>query len=62
MAIFDLPPSKEVGDLKSLIREAVIEGTVPNTLVDGYNFIITEGEKLGFRPDMSFEEIEEKFS
>ena len=38
MAMFDLPPSKEVGTLKAAIREAVIDGQVPNELKAGLRF------------------------
>ena len=57
MATFDLPPSREVGVLKSAIREAVIDGDVPNELEAGYQFIVQEGEKLGFLPVKSLEEV-----
>jgi poly(A) polymerase len=57
MTIFDLPPSREVGAIKSAIREAVIDGDVANDLESGYDFILKEGEKMGFRPVKSLEEI-----
>ncbi len=57
MAAFDLPPSKEVGTLKSSIREAVIDGIVPNELAEGFEFIRKEGEKMGFQLDKSLEEV-----
>ncbi len=57
MAAFDLPPSREVGAIKSAIREAVIDGIVPNELAAGYDFIVQEGGKLGFKPVKSLEEM-----
>jgi poly(A) polymerase len=57
MAAFDLPPSREVGTLKSAIREAIIEGIVPNELAEGFEFIRKEGEKMGFELDKSLEEV-----
>ena len=57
MAAFDLPPSREIGTLKSAIREAIIEGIVPNELVEGFEFIRKEGEKMGFELDKSLEEV-----
>lgn len=62
MAMFDLPPSREVGLIKSAIREAVIDGEVPNDLEAGYHFVENEGKKLGFVPTKSLQEIEGMFS
>jgi poly(A) polymerase len=57
MAAFGLPPSKEVGVLKVAVREAVLEGEVPNELEAGFEFIRKEGEKMGFQLDKSLEEV-----
>ncbi len=57
MAMFDLPPSKEVGTLKAAIREAVIDGQVPNELKEGYDFVKKEGEKMGFQVVKPFKEV-----
>ncbi|MGK0138734.1 MAG: poly(A) polymerase [Algoriphagus sp.] len=57
MAAFDLPPSKEVGILKSAIREAVIDGHVTNELESGFAFIIKEGEGMGFELEKTLEEV-----
>ena len=48
MEVFGLSPSKEVGEIKTLIREAIIEGTVPNTLDGAMPFLLEEGKKRGF--------------
>jgi putative nucleotidyltransferase with HDIG domain len=47
METFNLPPSKEVGELKTIIREAILDGVVPNTLESGYPFLVQEGKKRG---------------
>lgn len=47
METFGLPPSKEVGELKTVVREAIIEGAVPNTLDTAYPFLLEEGRKRG---------------
>ncbi|MCY7359664.1 MAG: CCA tRNA nucleotidyltransferase [Rudanella sp.] len=47
METFGLPPSKEVGEIKTIIREAIIEGTIPNTLEGAMPFLLEEGKKRG---------------
>ncbi|MBO0947109.1 CCA tRNA nucleotidyltransferase [Fibrella forsythiae] len=48
METFDLKPSKEVGDIKVAVREAILEGLIPNRYDVAYPFMIAEGEKRGF--------------
>jgi poly(A) polymerase len=48
METFGLSPSREVGIIKTAVREAIIEGIVPNELEPAYQFMLREGEKLGF--------------
>ncbi len=47
METFGLKPSKEVGEIKTTVREAIIEGTIPNTLEAAVPFMLAEGRKLG---------------
>lgn len=57
METFGLAPSKEVGELKTLIREAILEGTVPNTLEIAYPYLIEEGQKRGLSPVKALSDI-----
>ncbi|GAB3998413.1 HD domain-containing protein [Spirosoma daeguense] len=50
MEIFGLPPSKEVGEIKTVLREAILDGLVPNTLEAAYPFLLEEGRKRGLAP------------
>ena len=53
MSIFGISPSKEVGILKSIIREAILDGDIKNDREDAYILLIKEAEKLGFRLKVS---------
>ncbi|RAK03136.1 putative nucleotidyltransferase with HDIG domain [Larkinella arboricola] len=50
METFGLKPSKEVGQIKTAVREAILEGTVTNTLEAALPFMIEEGKKIGLEP------------
>lgn len=64
MATFDIPPSREVGNIKLAVREAILEGIVPNEFEPAYQFMLEEGAKLNLKPVkfITFEEFESKFS
>jgi poly(A) polymerase len=50
METFGISPSKEVGIIKTNIREAILEGTLQNDLEHGVLFMFEEGKKLGLIP------------
>ncbi|MCU0323912.1 MAG: CCA tRNA nucleotidyltransferase [Spirosomaceae bacterium] len=64
MATFDIPPSREVGNIKLAVREAILECIVPNEFEPAYQFMLEEGAKLNLKPVkmITFEEFESKFS
>lgn len=47
MQSFDIPPSKEVGLIKTAIREAILDGIIPNEREAALDFMKKEAEKLG---------------
>nr|WP_255680942.1 HD domain-containing protein [Flavobacterium sp. F-65] len=47
MEIYNLKPSKEIGMLKEAIKEAILEGEIPNEYDAAYEFMLKKGEKLG---------------
>lgn len=47
MEIFDLKPSKEIGILKEAVKEAILEGEIPNEYEAAYDFVIKRAKKLG---------------
>ncbi len=50
MAIFDLKPSREIGILKEAIKEAILEGEIPNEYDAAYKFMMKRAAKLGLTP------------
>jgi tRNA nucleotidyltransferase/poly(A) polymerase len=49
MKTFDMKPSKAIGDLKSLIKEAILDGEIPNNYEDAYNFMLEKGVEMGLQ-------------
>lgn len=49
MKLFNLPPSKEIGILKDAIKEAILEGEIPNEYAEAYQFMLKKAEKLGLK-------------
>lgn len=50
MKAFNLKPCKEVGIIKSAIREAILEGGLANDYDAAYTFMVKEGKKMGLKP------------
>jgi hypothetical protein len=53
MQVFGLSPGRQVGILKNSIREAILDGVIPNEKDAAYNFMIEEGKKLNLDPKSS---------
>ncbi|MFA9188294.1 HD domain-containing protein [Flavobacterium sp. FBOR7N2.3] len=49
MEIFNLKPSREIGVLKEAVKEAILEGEIPNEYEAAYNFVLKRAEKLGLK-------------
>ncbi len=49
MEIFNLKPSKEIGMLKEAIKEAILEGEIPNEYEAAYQFMLKKATKIGLQ-------------
>ncbi|MEJ5050028.1 HD domain-containing protein [Chryseobacterium culicis] len=47
MEMFNLNPGREIGILKEKVKEAILEGEIPNEKEEATKFVIAEAEKLG---------------
>ena len=49
MQLFNLKPSKEIGMLKEAIKEAILEGEIPNDYQAAYQFMLKRAAKIGLK-------------
>ncbi|UOK41191.1 MULTISPECIES: CCA tRNA nucleotidyltransferase [Flavobacterium] len=49
MELFDLKPSREIGILKEAVKEAILEGEIPNEYQAAYDFVMKKAEKMGLK-------------
>ncbi|KAA1247849.1 CCA tRNA nucleotidyltransferase [Aquimarina sp. RZ0] len=47
MKTFDIRPSREIGIIKEAIKEAILEGKIPNEHKAAFDFMIDKGKTLG---------------
>lgn len=50
MELFDMQPCREIGVIKNAIKEAILEGIIPNEYEAAYSFMLQEAEKMGMKP------------
>jgi poly(A) polymerase len=47
MKTFNLPPCQTVGDIKSAIKEAILEGEIHNDYEEARAFMLKKGKEMG---------------
>lgn len=50
MAYFDLKPCKEIGSLKSSIKDAILDGVIPNDFDAAWEYMLDKAKKMGLTP------------
>ena len=53
MRTFNLPPSKPVGVLKESIKNAILDGVIPNEYAAAYQFMLEQAKKMELKPVMN---------
>ncbi len=49
MKTFNLKPSKEIGQIKEAIKEAILDGKIPNEYKSSYEYMLKKGKELGLK-------------
>jgi len=47
MKVFNLSPCQEIGSLKSSIKDAILDGIIPNEYEAAYNYMLEKAKKMG---------------
>lgn len=50
MEIFGLPPGAEVGRLKTSVKDAILDGKIPNEYAAAYDYLVEKAKKIGLEP------------
>lgn len=50
MEVFGLTPCREVGDIKSAIKDAILDGIIHNNHDEAYQYMLTKAKEMGLTP------------
>lgn len=50
MRVFNLAPCREIGSLKSAIKDAILDGVIPNEHDAAFEFMLKKADKMGLTP------------
>lgn len=50
MELFGLPPSRPVGTLKEAIKNAILDGVIPNEYDAAYDYLLKKADTMGLKP------------
>ena len=58
MQTFNLKPGREVGIIKNLIREAIMDGVITNQFEDAFKFMLLRAKEMGFTPTKTISQLQ----
>ncbi len=47
IAVFGIPPGRMVGEIKTAIKDAILDGVIPNERKAAFDYMIRKGEEMG---------------
>ena len=50
MQVFNLQPCREIGSLKSSIKDAILDGIIPNEHDAAFEYMLKKAEQMGLKP------------
>ena len=59
MNIFNLPPSKPVGEIKDAIKDAILDGQISNNRDEAYQFMLHKAAEMGLKPTGCSPQVQE---
>lgn len=60
MLLFNIPPSRPVGDLKNVLKEAILDGIIPNEQGPARQLLLERGIAMGLKPVMDVSLLPER--
>ena len=58
MQAFRLPPCREIGVLKTALKDAILDGVVPNEREAAWQFVLDKAEEMGLETNLSFTQVD----
>ena len=58
MQAFHLPPCREIGVLKTALKDAILDGVVPNGREAAWQFVLDKAKEMGLETNLSFTQVD----
>lgn len=58
MGIFDMKPCREIGSLKSAIKDAILDGVIPNDHAAAYDYLLERAREMGLTPKQPLQQTD----